>query len=303
VNFGAVEVVFPADIDGDGDIGIIGSDVKAGALVWYENTARNGTAWKKNVVNDSCPTEQLIYAADIDADGDTDVVGVTFMGGRLYWCENNNGKGTDWKTHIVDSNTDKDYCATHCLRVADMDGDGGLDIVASAGREKGISGINWWQNPQRDADRWARHYVVGSDGEVESVYPADLDGDGDNDLVGSVRRQDGLTWWENSDGTALTWTRHVIDSSYTEEQVVDAADMDNDGDLDIVASSRRISNINWWQNRNGRATEWAKHVMNENFAEAWSAYTADMDGDGDPDVLAVARNAQEVAWFENRPPD
>ncbi|MHC4500562.1 MAG: FG-GAP repeat domain-containing protein [Planctomycetota bacterium] len=296
VDFGRVHVVLPLDIDGDRDTDIVGSDVEGGALVWWENVSGKGTSWQKQMIDTDCGDELLVFGADIDGDRDIDVVGATHLGGGIYWWENSSGRGTDWVKHVVDSNTDKDYCRTHCLRLADMDWDGDVDIVASAGRE---SGINWWENPKSKGEEWARHYVVGSDGEVESVFPADLDGDGDMDLVGSIRDHDGLTWWENTNRTATEWVKHVVDSTYTDEQVVDAADMDNDGDLDIVASSRRINSINWWENRNGKATEWAKHVMNNDFDEAFSCYAADMDDDGKLDVLAVGRSGSEIAWFEN----
>ena len=299
-NFGGAEVVFPSDIDGDGDMDIIGSDEQAGALVWWENTAGNGTVWTKQMVDTDCREQHLVWGADIDADGDIDVVGATYLEGGIYWWENSSGSGTVWQKHVVDSSMDQDYCRTHCLRVEDMDGDGRLDIVASAGRD---SGINWWQNPKGDANSWTRRYVAGSDGEVESVYPADLDGDGDVDLVGSIRNHDGLTWWENTNAAGTAWAKHVIDSSYTAEQVVDVADMDNDGDMDIAASARRINSIIWWENTNGKATEWAKHVMNQDFDGAFSAYAVDMNGDGNLDMLAVARGAGEIAWFENQPAD
>ncbi|HUT30502.1 MAG TPA: VCBS repeat-containing protein [Sedimentisphaerales bacterium] len=297
VNFGRAEVVYPSDVDGDRDVDIVGSDVEAGALVWWENMSGRGTTWSKQTIDTDCDDALLVFSADIDGDRDTDVVGATHLGGGIYWWENSSGRATDWVKHVVDSNTEKDYCRTHCLRLGDMDRDGDVDIVASAGRE---SGINWWENPRRKGEEWARHYVAGSDGEVESVFPSDLDRDGDLDLVGSIRRHDGLTWWENTNGAGTEWVKHVIDSSYTAEQVVDAADMDNDGDLDIVGSSRRINSISWWENRNGKATEWVKHVMNKDFGEAFSAYAADMDDDGRLDVLAVGRSVSEIAWFEKK---
>ncbi|MHC4213519.1 MAG: FG-GAP repeat domain-containing protein [Planctomycetota bacterium] len=287
---------FPADVDGDGDTDIIGSEVDTDAVVWWENIARGGS-WIRHEV-DRCGGEQLVYGADIDGDGDIDVVGATFLGGGIIWWENTDRKGGQWQKHVVDDVEGADYNRTHCLRVADMDGDGYFDIVASAGRP---SGINWWQNPARGEGGWIRHYVVGSDGEVESVFPVDIDGDGDSDLIGSIRRRDGLTWWENIDRKGTEWAKHVIDSRYTSEQSVDAADMDNDGDLDIIGSAQRNNSVLWWENISGDASDWVKHVLTRSFDNTLGVYAADMDGDGDLDMLSVAHSGQAIAWFENEP--
>ncbi|MHC4155147.1 MAG: FG-GAP repeat domain-containing protein, partial [Planctomycetota bacterium] len=142
VNFGRVHVVLPLDIDGDRDMDIVGSDVEGGALVWWENVSGKGTTWQKQVIDTDCGDELLVFGGDIDGDRDTDVVGATHLGGGIYWWENSSGRAAHWVRHVVDSNTEKDYCRTHCLRIADMDSDGSLDIVASAGTD---SGINWWE--------------------------------------------------------------------------------------------------------------------------------------------------------------
>jgi len=136
---------------------------------------------------------------------------------------------------------------------------------------------------------------------VESVYATDLDGDGDMDLIGSIRRRDGLVWWENEKGTATEWTKHIIDSAYHAEQRIDAEDMDGDGDVDILGAAQRINAVLWWENRKGNATEWARHIVSRDFGDAYYSYAVDMDGDGDLDILSVGEDAKEIAWFESRP--
>ncbi|UCG47656.1 MAG: VCBS repeat-containing protein [Phycisphaerales bacterium] len=286
---------FPVDIDGDGDVDIVASEPDEYDIVWWENSSRNGKSWIKHPLEGYTGGARLVCAADIDGDRDADIVGATWLGGGIHWWENPKGSAAAWKMHTVDNAKNEDYCRTHCLHVADIDGDGRLDVVASAGTE---SGINWWKNPGIRDGEWKRNYVTGSDGEVESVYPADLDGDGKTDLVGSIRRHDGLTFWSNTNGDGSEWTRRVIDSTYTAEQRIDVADMDGDGDLDILASAQRIHSVRWWENRSG-AAEWARHTMSVDFGDALSAYAVDMDNDGDLDALAVAVDAKEIAWFEN----
>jgi len=292
-----VRNAYPADVDRDGDVDMIGS-ASGRELAWWENSRGDGSSWSKHTIDNSVGGAQLVHAADFDSDGDIDVVGATWLDGGINWWENVGGNGTGWQKHTIDGAMNADYSRTHCMSVADMDGDGKLDVVASAGRE---SGVNWWENPKVSGAEWTRHYVLGSDGEVESVYAADLDGDGDMDLIGSIRRHDGLTWWENIKGTGTGWTKHIIDSAYHAEQRIDAEDMDGDGDVDILGAAQRINTVLWWENKNGNASEWAKHIMSRDFGDAYYSYAVDMDGDGDLDILSVGEDAKEIAWFESRP--
>ena len=75
------------------------------------------------------------------------------------------------------------------------------------------------------------------------VKPADLDGDGDLDIVSGAG---GLDWFENlGDGTFLN---HVIPVGVTSHVSLAVEDMDNDGDLDIVSGAYWSHDVNWYEN-------------------------------------------------------
>jgi hypothetical protein len=71
--------------------------------------------------------------------------------------------------------------------------------------------------------------------------------------------------------------------------------------VDILAAAPRIDAIIWWENKNNNATEWSKHVISKSFGSASCAYAADINNDGDMDVLGLGGDAGEIAWFENGP--
>ena len=77
-----------------------------------------------------------------------------------------------------------------------------------------------------------------------------MDGDGDVDILGAATTDDDISWWEN-DGTPNNsdWTEHSIDASFDDAQHVSAADVDSDGDLDILGVARTGDEITWWESK------------------------------------------------------
>ena len=122
-----------ADINKDGRLdAVVGFEAisKKGKLVWYEQGALPTSKWKEHVIADVIGPMSL-DVEDMDADGDIDiVVGEHNLANpseaKLYVFENNDGKGSRWKPHVVftgDEHHDGAY-------VVDIDGDGDLDIIS-----------------------------------------------------------------------------------------------------------------------------------------------------------------------------
>jgi hypothetical protein len=94
---------------------------------------------------------------------------------------------------------------------------------------------------------------VGTDfGNAEGVYAADLDGDGDIDILGGSQNDNTVAWWENLNGDGSTWLEHIVDDNYLEAVAVYAADIDGDGDTDIMAAGAVENAIRWWENKGGQ---------------------------------------------------
>ena len=121
--------------------------------------------------------------------------------------------------------------------VADINGDGHSDILSgSSGYSK--NRVYWFEN-DGTGENWQR-YIVSKAGEVYypmSVCAMDADNDGDQDVVGG---EGSTTWdriylWTNTDGSGLNWETSIVRGNlgYAPWQVI-SADMDIDGDLDII---------------------------------------------------------------------
>ena len=224
-----------------------------------------------------------VFAADIDADGDMDVIGAAPSDNEITWWRNDNGSGTSWTPLVVDGS----FNGAFAVHAADVNRDGKMDILGAAGPE-----IAWWENTIGDGSSWTKHLVDGGFSGAYSVYAADVNGDGDMDVLGASTDLSEITWWENSNGAGTSWTEHTIDSSFDFAYAVHASDMDGDGDIDVLGAATVDNDITWWENTNGAGTAWSEHVVDGDFANASAVYAADADGDGDQDIYGGA-------WAEN----
>ena len=86
------------------------------------------------------------------------------------------------------------------------------------------------------------------------MYAADVDGDGDVDVLSaslSPSLRDGqIAWYENTDGQGTFGEQQVIATE--DASSVQAADMDGDGDVDVLSGS--LGTIAWYENTDGQGT-------------------------------------------------
>jgi hypothetical protein len=76
-----------------------------------------------------------------------------------------------------------------------------------------------------------------------------------------------------------------------------AADVDRDGDLDLLSASQSDDKIAWYEN-DGAGGGWAVHTLSLAAQGARSVFAADLDGDGDLDGLSASRADDQIAWYE-----
>ena len=281
-----------ADIDGDGDLDVVAAVFGGGLVSWWENVDGDGTAWAGAIIDDRLDAAIAVYAADMDADGDVDIVGASFDGDDVYWYENTSGDGSRWTHHTVD----EQFGGVFDIRVADVDGDGDADIYGAA---QDSDDMSWFENTAGDGSAWSEHYVDWSFDGAHGAAAADLDGDGDLDIAGTSYNDDLVTWWENTAGDGSTWTEHAIDTSFNGANDIDTADMDGDGDQDIYGTAVIGNDVVWWENDSGDGSSWTKHSVDSYFDGAYHVDAADLDGDGDLDLVATGYDGDDVSWWEN----
>jgi len=133
---------------------------------------------------------------------------------------------------------------------------------------------------------------------ASSVYAADLDGDGDQDVLSASYDDDTIAYYENlGDGSFAT--QQVITTAANGAMSVHAADLDGDGDLDVLSSSRYDDSIALYENL-GAGSFAARQIITTAADEARCVYAADLDGDGDLDVLSASGGDDKIAWYRQR---
>lgn len=243
-----------ADVDGDKRPDILTMSDRNNVR-WYRMPPDPRQRWQRTDIGPS--VHAGIAAGDIDGDGDTDVVRSNM------WFENADGRGTKWTVHqnIPFGNPDKPYpLATHCI-VIDLDRDGDADLVMTENEIKG-GRIGWLENLDGRGGRWKLHELPRGDavarGAYHSLIVADFDNDGDADIFSC--EMEGIPgdrpprWyiWENADSRGGRFVEHVVLDAKLGGHLAIAADIDGDGDLDIISKL--------WRPRKDNANEGRNHI-------------------------------------------
>lgn len=234
-----------ADLDKDGDIDVLiaamGNSTGVGQLAVYYN---NGNMlFNKMLLESSQSYQSFIYTADMDNDGTNEIVFSEYGTGKFGWFKKVGS--------VYEKNTIATVNGMHTTLAKDYDKDGDSDILTANYGSSSFSRFSVWNNNGSGILTQVWNYTG-----MGSIWldMADFDNDGDNDLVGAAQNpgvsQD-LFWFKNNGSNSFT--ANPLIASLSEVYCAKPADLDNDGDQDIVIAANK-TNINpgdkiiWWEN-------------------------------------------------------
>jgi hypothetical protein len=110
---------------------------------------------------------------------------------------------------------------------------------------------------------------------------------------------DKIAWYENTDGAGNFGAQIVISNAADAAYTVYATDLDGDGDMDVLSASFIDDKIAWYENTDGAGSFGAQNVISTAADGARSVYAADIDADGDMDVLSASFIDDKIAWYKS----
>ncbi len=289
----------PLDVNGDGWLDIVSVNYRSQSLYWVEHPGQDLGAWTRHVIAEpgAMETGRLV---DIDGDGQMDVLpnGTKFA---AWWEVRRATDGTpEWLRHDL-----PDELAGHGIGAGDINGDGRCDLVGPRG---------WFEAPvDPRRERWIWHPDFSLDRDCGlPILVLDVDSDGDADLIWGRGHRIGLYWMEQQVGTdgTVAWQRHAIDTSWSQAHSLLLADIDLDGQVDLVAGKRYMGHdgkdpgeydplVAFWYRFDRATRTWKRGTISPGGPAGFGLdpKAVDLDMDGDIDIIAPGRSG--LYWFEN----
>lgn len=200
------------------------------------------------------------------------------------------------------------YAYAYGVAAVDLNGDGLLDLTSADAEPN----CNLYLLLNQGEGKFRQSYIqkFAEDDEqaqrMERHAIGDVNGDGLPDVVMIDNLLWDIRWFEHpgNDAVAQPWKIHRLSAPKEVPGSYDVAlaDFDDDGDLDVAASSWRFGNrFDWFENAGepGNGSKWTRHEIDADLGETRTIDVGDFNRDGKPDLLGTARIGNLVVWYEN----
>lgn len=251
-------VIALEDADDDSDLDIITGFWNSRRIVIQEHrdniSEPNGPVfsddWNQHVVSRAGespeasepphPRPRDIHAADVDADGDTEIL-VAWAKDRffhsdeedpIFLYERSNGNFSGEPIAQLEQPTS--------VQTADVDSDGYLDVVAASAESNRVVWIKQFRQ-----GGYTSPIEIAEVEQPSEIAATDLDGDGDRDLIVGSWAEDKVMWYRHT-GDGFKKQEEITDSQVA-PMSIDTGDMDGDGDPDIVVTSKMDHTMAWYE--------------------------------------------------------
>ena len=293
------------DVDRDGDLDVVSAQYRS-TLGWWDNPggALDSALWAYHVLDEGSDFfAHDIVLADLDQDGRPE----EFIYGlhrepevRLQWFRPGGDPRRVWNRTTIEPGREELDVHYAGIDTGDVDADGDVDIAFSNG---------WYEARSDRGDAWQWHQMTEIRG-ISNDLLRDLNGDGRLDLILSAGHHGvGVYWFEAPANRLDDWRPHVIDESIVHPECLQAADLDRDGDLDLVSCDldferweEKVHHVYVLENL-GNGTSWERHTASAAGFPSHLLQLEDINGDDRLDILSEATGYKVVTYHERIPSD
>ncbi len=329
-----------ADMDNDGR-----KDVITGGW-WYKNPGDTTANWARNTIG--LPMKNMACVYDFDNDGAMDVLGTKGEGAEtnaeFVWAKNNGSGSFTILTNVPNGEGDflqgvaaARFQPGNTLEVALSwhEASRGIQMltvpanpattawtwrrISTVSQDEQLSafdaerngtvdlmmGTKWLRN---DGTAWTDYTLNTTSGDPDRNRIADINRDGRLDVVvgfEAISVAGKLAWYEQPSLPTGTWAEHVISTTAISPMSLDLADMDHDGDIDVVVGEHNTNDpanarLLLFKNTDGAGGSWSESIIHTGDEHHDGAQTVDLDNDGDLDIISIGWNNAAVVWYENK---
>jgi hypothetical protein len=306
------------DVDGDGWLDIIAAGWNTNGIYWYKNPG-NGPAernapwemhlpWEPRLLATTRGRMEMFVMHDYNGDGIPELHSACYARGEPLevwrWTKNTNGEPA-LTPFVLGAEG-----GGHGIAFGDVNGDGRVDVLCE---------IGWYERPE--GDPFAKPWKLHRETDLSRMHPScpfavkDLNGDGRLDIIFGRGHAYGLYWWEQlapkEDGTTQ-WRQHVIDESWSQAHAIMFADLDGDGEEELIAGKCIWAHNGGdpgaaeppavyyykWNRANLKFTRHTIAAPGEGVALGRQYSVVDLNGDGRPDILAPSKHSFWILFNE-----
>ena len=295
------------DVDQDGYTDVITTGWENPNIRWYKNPGpdglRKGLLWKEAILANTQNTRsEAGYLVDLNADGQPEYIMNSWNQETAFtvWRLEKNVFGEPiMKGSMIGPRN------SHGVGFGDVNGDGRTDILFDHG---------WYEQPEKNI--WRGNWTLHNDFEMGHascpVQLVDLTGNGRNDIIWGRGHGYGLYWLEQNEpkGDTTTWTRHIIDESWSQVHAMLWTDLDGNGQEELIVGKRIFAH-------NGRdpgahdtaflyryvwdasRKSFHRHLISKgNIGTGLFIRAADLNQDGKQDLVVAGKTGTYILWQE-----
>jgi hypothetical protein len=281
---GPYEDATTADLNRDGHVDIVSG------VNWFAGPDFVPQTFRPNHASKNYHRGNSDHVYDVDKDGWPDVIVGGWGEDGIYWFRNPGNSAAErgkpwemhqpWEAHLLS----RTRGTMEMFALHDYDGDGVPELHSANYRKEKPLEV-WRFTKNSDGSHALTPFVLGAEGGGHGFAFGDVNGDAREDVLTEIG------WYERPAGDPFAgpWKFHAETALPHPSCPFVVKDLNKDGRLDIIFGRGHDVGLYWWEQQAPKAdgsTVWKPHIIDESWSQAHALALADLDGDGEEEVVA-----------------